>query len=109
IIAEQSERARSEFENVLNTLKEKSENIDPKAFEDMLSAISKSSKEIQVFSKVLSKYPSTNENEIKGLNTLQETLRSKYDELLREKKDLEHRLEAEQQALDKAQREKEEA
>lgn len=109
IIIEQSERAKSELEIVLNTLKEKSESLDPKTLEEILTNISRSSKDLEAFSSILSNYSDVNKNEIKGLNLIQESLQSKYSELQKEKEDLEQRLKVEKEARDKAQKEKEDA
>lgn len=109
IITEQSEQAKKEFESILTTLQEKAENIDPKSFEEILHKISKSSTDIEGFSKVLSKYADLNTNEIDGLNELQQTLQSKFIELQKEKEELEKKLREEKEASDKAQKEKEEA
>lgn len=109
IIDEQSERVRSEFESMLTTLQEKSEHINPKTIEEILSKISQSSHDIESFSTILSKYSDTNSVEFQNLNTIQETLRLKYEELLKEKDSLELKLREEKEARDKAQAEKEEA
>ncbi|QQT62629.1 ATP-binding protein [Sphingobacterium multivorum] len=109
IIDEQSERVKSEFESMLSTLKEKSENISPQTIEEILSKISKSSHDIESFSTILSRYSDINSVQFQDLNTIQEALNLKYEELLKEKDQLELKLRQEKEARDKAQAEKEEA
>jgi len=109
IITEQSERAKVELENALNSLKEKSDKIDPKTLEEVLNKISSSSKEIEAFSGILKNYSDSVKNEVKDLDVIHESLHKKYEEVLKDKKELELKLKAEKEALEKAQQEKEEA
>lgn len=109
IITEQSERAKDELENALNSLKEKTGKIDPKSLEEVLSKLSSSSKEIEAFSGILKNYSDKAENEVLNLNLIQSSLQDKYDEVLREKQELELKLKIEKEASEKAKKEKEDA
>lgn len=106
IINEQTERAKIELENVLNTIKEKSKDLNPEIIEDVLNKISKNSEEIKAFSSVLSTYSDSSRKEIKGLNLIQDSLQSKYSELLKKKEQLEDKLRAEEEAREKAEKER---
>ncbi|QBA23061.1 histidine kinase [Chryseobacterium indologenes] len=111
IITELSERTKTELENALNSLKDKSDKIDPKTLEEVLSKISSSSQEIEIFSKVLKNHSDndTVKNEAKSLYLIQDSLNKNYTTLLKEKEDLEIKLKIEQEALEKAQKEKADA
>lgn len=106
IINEQTERAKTELENVLSTIKEKSKELSPEIIADVLNKISQNSDDIKAFSSVLSNYSDTSKKEIKGLNLIQDSLQSKYSELLKRKEQLEEKLRIEEEAREKAEKER---
>lgn len=106
IISEQTDRAKTELENVLNTIKEKSKELSPEIIADVLNKISQNSEDIKAFSSVLSNYSDTSKKEIKGLNLIQDSLQSKYSELLNRKEQLEEKLRIEEEAREKAEKER---
>ena len=106
IIKEQTERAKTELENVLSTIKAKSKELSPEIIADVLNKISKNSDDIKAFSSVLSNYSDTSKKEIKGLNLIQDSLQSKYSELQKQKEKLEEKLRIEEEAREKAEKER---
>lgn len=106
IINEQTERAKTELENVLSTIKEKSKELSPEIIADVLNKISQNSDDIKAFSSVLSNYSDTSKKEIKGLNLIQDSLQSKYSELQKQKEKLEEKLRIEEEAREKAEKER---
>lgn len=106
IINEQTERAKTELENVLSTIKEKSNELSPEIIADVLNKISQNSDDIKAFSSVLSNYSDTSKKEIKGLNLIQDSLKSKYSELQKQKEKLEEKLRIEEEARAKAEKER---
>jgi signal transduction histidine kinase len=106
IIVEQIERAKSELENILTTIAEKSKDLNPELISDVLTRLSENSNEISEFSKVLSSFSELSKNEFKSLNKIQESLQSKYDELLKKKEDLEEKLRVEAETREKIENEK---
>lgn len=106
IINEQTEKAKTELENVLNTIKEKSKDLNPEIIADVLNKISRNSEDIKAFSSVLSGYSDTSNKEIKGLNLIQDSLQSKFSELLKRKEQLEEKLRVEEDAREKAEEER---
>lgn len=109
IIADQSDRAKTELENALNLLKDKSDKVDPKALEEVLSKISSSSREIETFNKILKNHSDNVEGEVRGLDLIHESLDNNFNKIKKEKEELEFKLKTEKEALEKAQKEKEEA
>lgn len=106
IISEQTDRAKAELENVLNTIKEKSKELSPEIIADVLNKISQNSDDIKAFSSVLSTYSDTSKKEIKGLSLIQDSLQSKYSELQKQKEKLEEKLRIEEEAREKAEKER---
>ncbi|MHA8061163.1 sensor histidine kinase [Aquirufa beregesia] len=106
IISEQTDRAKAELENVLNTIKEKSKELSPEIIADVLNKISQNSDDIKAFSSVLSTYSDTSKKEIKGLSLIQDSLQSKYSELQKQKDKLEEKLRIEEEAREKAEKER---
>lgn len=106
IIHEQTERAKIELSNVLKTIKEKSKELSPEIIADVLNKISQNSDDIKAFSGVLSNYSDTSQKEIKGLNLIQNSLQSKYSELLQIKEQLEEKVEKEKEARENLEKEK---
>lgn len=106
IIKEQTESAKLELENVVKTLAEKSKELNPEIIADVLNKIAQNSDDIRNFSNVLSNYSDTSKKEIKGLNLIQDSLQSKYTELLKKKETLEDKLRKEEEAREKAEKER---
>ncbi len=106
IINEQTERAKTELEKVLGTIKEKSKELSPEIISDVLSKISQNTDDIKEFSSVLVNYSDKSKKEIKGLNLIHDSLQSKYSELLRQKAKLEEKLRIEEEAREKAEKER---
>jgi len=106
IINEQTERAKTELENVLSTIKEKSKELSPEIIADVLNKIAQNTDDIKAFSSVLSDYSDTSKKEIKGLNLIQDSLQSKYFELQKQKEKLEEKLRIEEEAREKAEKER---
>lgn len=109
IITEQTANAKLELENVVKTLAEKSKELNPEIIADVLNRIAQNSDEIKNFSNVLSNYSDSTKKEIKGLNLIQDSLQSKYTELLKRKEQLEEKLKREAEAREKAEEEKRKA
>jgi hypothetical protein len=106
IIIEQTENAKRELENVVITLAEKSKELNPEIIAEVLNRIAQNSDDIKNFSSILSNYSDTSEKEIKGLNLIQDSLQSKYSELLKRKEQLEEKLRLEEEARQKAELER---
>lgn len=106
IITEQIANAKSELENVVKTLAEKSKELNPEIIADVLNRIAQNSNEIKNFSNILSNYGDGPQKEIKGLNLIQDSLQSKYTELLKRKEQLEEELKREAEAREKTEEEK---
>ena len=109
IITEQTSNARLELENVVKTLAEKSKELNPEIIADVLNRIAQNSDELRNFSNVLSNYSDSSKKEIKGLNLIQDSLQSKYTELVKRKEQLEEKLKREAEAREKAEEEKRKA
>lgn len=108
IINDQIEKAKLELEDIVKTIAQKSRDLNPEIISDVLAKISQNSDEIKKFSNVLNNYSDTSKKEIKGLNLIQDSLQSKYNELLKRKEKLEEKLRKEEEARAKAEREKKE-
>jgi signal transduction histidine kinase len=106
IITEQTKNAKQELEDVVKTLAEKSKELNPEIIADVLNRISQNSDDIKKFSNVLSNYSDGSKKEIKGLNLIQDSLQSKYTELLKKKEQLEEKLKLESEAREKAEAKK---
>lgn len=105
IINEQAENVKVELENVLNTINEKSKNLNPEIIAEVLDKLSRNSEEMRSFTSILSNYPDTSQKEIKGLQLIQDTLQSKFDELYKQKEKLEQKLIFEEEFRKKAEEE----
>lgn len=108
IIDEQTEKAKLEFENIVNTISEKTKDLNPQDIQEVLKKISKNTSEIDDFSNLLSTH-SDKSNETDSLKSIQKSFKDNYEELNLLKLELEQKLQDERDANEKAQREKEEA
>jgi signal transduction histidine kinase len=106
IINEQTERAKTELEEIVKTIAEKSKELSPEVLADVLNKITQNSNELNSFSNIILDYSDTSKKEIKGLNLIQNSLQSKYTELLNKKEKLEKKLKEEEEAREKAEKEK---
>jgi signal transduction histidine kinase len=106
IINEQTEKAKTELEEIVKIIAEKSKELDPEILANVLEKISHNTKELNSFSNVVSDYSDTSKREIKGLAVIQNSLQTKYNELLTTKDKLEKRLQEEEQAREKAEKER---
>lgn len=106
IIIEQTANAKLELENVVRTLAEKSKELSPEIIADVLNKIAQNSNEIKNFSNVLSNYSDGSKKEIKGLNLIQDSLQSKYAEVLKRKEQLEEKLRLEAEARERVEAQK---
>jgi signal transduction histidine kinase len=109
IIGQQTERAKSELENILTELKNKAENIKPEELTDILNKISKNSRELGSFSSIISDYTNASKKEAKEIESLQNSFSSKYSELLKEKEELEERFREEEEERLRVQKELQQA
>jgi len=106
IINEQTERAKTELENIVKTIAEKSKELSPDVLADVLNKLTQNSNELSTFSTIISDYSDTSKKEIRGLNLIQDSLQSKYNELLNKKEILEKKLKEEEEAREKAEAER---
>jgi len=106
IIGEQTEKAKTELENIVKSITDKSKDLNPGDLEEVLNKISKSSTELNSFSKIISNYSEISRNDVSGLHSVQESFNSTFEELKKEKEKLENKLYQEKEAREKAEFEK---
>lgn len=98
IITEQTEQAKKELENVIQTIAKKSKELNPEVISEVLDKIARNSDDIKKFANEISGYSDTSKSEIKGLNLIQNSLQSKFVELTKAKETLEEKLRLEEEA-----------
>jgi len=103
IITEQTKQAKKELENVIYTITKKTKELNPEVISEVLDKIARNSDDIKKFANEISGYSDTSMSEIKGLNSIQDSLQIKFDELSKTKKTLEEKLRLEEEAREEAQ------
>ncbi|MBW7941593.1 MAG: ATP-binding protein [Candidatus Kuenenia stuttgartiensis] len=106
IIGQQTELAKTELENILNELNDRTKDFSPDDLGEILNKISKNSKELGAFSAIIDSYSDASKKGAKELNSIQKTFTSKYTELLESKQKLEKKLQEEAEARQKAEEDK---
>lgn len=96
IVQEQSNKAKLELDSILKEFEDKAEKISPSDIINILSKVSKNSKELDAFSNNIANYSLKKEDEIKNFQSIRDSYEESYAKIFNQKQELEYKLQLEE-------------